>query len=324
MLERRLQSVPSVSGVAFSDSRPPDTASNINNFDLEDFPTPAGQSQPATPWVAVTPEYFRVLGLELLEGRLLEERDARTENLESVVVDRAWARRFFPGRSAIGKRFKEGGCTQCPWTTVVGVVSEVKYVGLDQPNEGTVYWPMDDRLSRFAVLRTQGDPSIALPSIRQIVREIDPNVPLTSVATMDDLVAQSLDSPRSLSLLVAGFALVALVLSAVGIYGVMAYYVGQHAKDISIRLALGGRSIDVLRLVVGRAMTVVTGGVIVGLLAAFASTRLLSSLLFGVSPADTSTFLAVTFFLLAVALAACVVPARRAMGLQPAAVLRNE
>lgn len=323
-LKRRLEALPSVAGVAFADSLPPDTAFNVNNFDLEDFPTPVGQSQPATPWVAVTPEYLRVLGLTLLEGRFLDERDAQLPNLESVVVDRTWATRFFPGRSALGKRFKEGGCTDCPWTSVVGVVSDVKYGGLDQPDQGTVYSPLSGQLSRFVVLRTHGDPLIALPSVRQVARELDPGVPLTSVATIEELIAQSLHTPRSLSTLVAGFALIALVLSAVGIYGVMAYYVQQHAKDISIRLALGGRTVDVLRLVVGQGMTLVMGGVAVGLLTAFASTRLMSSLLFGVSAGDAITFLAVSLFLMSVALAACLVPARRALNLEPAAVLRNE
>ena len=322
--ERRLLALPGVAGVAFVDSLPPDNASNINNFDLEDFPTPPGQSQPATTWVSVTPEYFPALGLRLLDGRLLDDRDAEREQLESVVVDRAWATRFFPGRSAVGKRFKEGGCTECPWTTVVGVVSDVKYAGLTQPDEGTVYTPLAGELSRFVVLRTHADPRMVLPSLRQAARELDPNVPLTSVATVDELVAQSLQQPRSLSTLVAAFAVVALALSVVGIYGVMAYYVQQHAKEIGIRLALGGRTADVLRLVVGQGMTVVAGGVVVGLLTAFASTRLLSSLLFGVSAADGPTFLGVSLFLIVVALVACVVPARRAWSLQPAVVLRNE
>jgi putative ABC transport system permease protein len=149
-------------------------------------------------------------------------------------------------------------------------------------------------------------------------------VPMTSVATIDELVAESLESPRALSLLVAGFALVALALSAVGIYGVMAYYVQQQARDISIRLALGGRPADVLRLVIGEGMLVVLGGVLTGLVTAYASTRLLSSLLFGVGAADVPTFVAVTVFLLTVALLACLVPARRAIALEPAAVLRSE
>jgi putative ABC transport system permease protein len=321
---RRLGVLPGVSGVAFVDSRPPDSASNFNNFELEDSPTPPGQPQPVTAWVAVTPAYFRVLGLSLLEGRLLDERDVRAAELEAVVVDRAWARRFFPGRSAVGRRFKEGGCTQCPWTTVVGVVSEVKYAGLDQPDQGTVYTPLSGELSRFVVVRTQGDPLVVLPSVRQVARELDPHVPLTSVATIDELVAQSLEKPRSLSALVVGFALVALVLSIVGIYGVMAYYVQQHAKEISVRVALGGRTVHVLRLVVGQGMAVVMGGVVAGVLIALATTRLLSSLLFGVGAADARTFVAVSLFLLAVALVACIVPARRAWSLEPAAMLRNE
>ena len=323
--KRRVEALPGVSGVAFADGRPPDDVSNINNFDLEEFPTPPGQSQPATPWVAVTPEYFRVLGLALVDGRLLDQHDAERPNLEAVVVDRAWAKRFFPNGRAVGKRFREGGCTSCPWTEVVGVVTEVKYVGLDAPDQGTVYWPMSgSSLSRYVVLRTGAEPLNVVPAVRQVVRELDPSAPFSNVATIDGLVAQSLEQPQSLSLLVGGFALVALVLSVVGIYGVIAYYVQQHTKDISIRLALGGSSSDVLRLIVGQGMQVVSSGIVVGLLVALVLTRLMSSLLFGVGAADAFTFGAVTLLMLAVALAACVVPATRAIGVQPATVLRTE
>jgi putative ABC transport system permease protein len=324
-LARRVAALPGVAGVAFADGLPPNGVGNLNNFDLEDFPARPGQSQPATPWVATTPEYFRVLGLTLLEGRLLDDRDALTENLETVVVDRAWARRFFPGRSAVGKRFREGGCTTCPWTTVVGVVSEVKYVGLDQPDEGTVYWPLSAQaLGRFLVVRTHGDPSSLLPVLQRTVRDLDPSSPLSNVATMDDLVAQSLERPRSLSYLVAGFALVALVLSVVGIYGVMGYYVQQHRKDIGIRMALGGSPADVLREIVGQGMRVVLIGVACGMAAAVGLARLLSSLLFGVGAADAPTYVSVCSVLVVVAFLACLVPARRATTIEPAAVLRSE
>jgi putative ABC transport system permease protein len=323
-ITRRVESLPGVADVAFADGRPPNNVGNINNFDLEDFPARSGQSQPATPWVAVTPQYFRVLGLTLLEGRLLQEEDALRENLESVVVDRAWARRFFPNGSAVGKRFREGGCTTCPWTTVVGVVSDVKYVGLDKPDQGTVYWPMSGELSRFVVVRTETNPLNVLPAVRRVVRELEPGAPLSNVATIDDLVSQSIEGPQSLSLLVGAFAMIALVLSVFGIYGVMAYYVQQHLKDISIRIALGGSSADVLRLVVGQGMKVVALGVVAGLLAALGLARLTASLLFGVGAADPVIYLAVTSLLMAVALAGCLVPAMRAIGLQPAVVLRNE
>ncbi len=323
-LARRLSAMPGVAAAAFADSLPPDTAFNINNFDLEERPTVAGQSQPSTPWVAVTPDHFRVLGLQLLDGRLLEQRDAETQNLEAVVVDRAWAQHFFPGKSAVGKRFKEGGCTACPWTTVVGVVSDVKYNGLDQPDQGTVYSPMAGGVSRFALIRTNGDPGAVIPSLRQAVRSLDPNVALTSLATGDDLVAQSLERPASLSLLVGSFATVALILSVIGVYGVMSYYVQENRREISIRRALGGAEPDVLRLVIGRGMTVVVAGLAIGIGLAFASTRLLSTLLFGVGAADPTTLALVSLSLLAVALLACLFPARQAILLEPAAVLRNE
>jgi putative ABC transport system permease protein len=326
-LKRRVETLPGVSAVAFADGLPPDGADDFNNFELEDRRTPAGRSQPVTPWLAVTPEYFRVLGLPLLEGRLLEERDALTDDLEAVVVDRAWAKRFFPNESAVGKRLRSGGCTQCPWTTVVGVVSPVKYAGLDQPDEGTVYQPLDRggfSRSRYIVARTAVEPQMLLPALRGVVRDLDPALPFSDAATMEELVTRSLQRPRSLSMLVIGFAIVALVLSTIGIYGVMAYYVQQHTKDISIRLALGGSPRHVLRLVVGQGMQVVAAGVVVGLVVAFAGTRLLSTVLFGVGATDAATFAAAGTFLLAMALLACFVPAKRATGLQPATVLRNE
>lgn len=324
-LQRRIEAHPGISGVAFADGRPPDGVGNFNNFDLETYPTPGGQSQPVAPWVSVTPEYFGLLGLTLLEGRLLDERDAERPDLEAIVVDRAWARRFFPNSSAVGKRLREGGCTTCPWTTVVGVVSEVKYAGLDRPDEGTVYWPMPPgSRTRYVLLRTSITPDAALPGVRQVIRQLDPSLPFSNAATMDELVARSLQRPRSLSLLVGSLATVALLLSIVGIYGVMAFYVQQHAKDIGIRVALGGSPGDVLRLVVGQGMKVVAGGMIVGVAAALFLTRLMSSLLFGVGTADVVTFAVVITLLSVVSLAACLVPARRAVGVQPAVVLRSD
>jgi putative ABC transport system permease protein len=326
-IQRRAESIPGVSAVAFADGRPPDDVGNFNNFDLEDAPARSGQSQPVVPWVSVSPGYFQLLGLNLLQGRLLDQRDALVPetDVQPIVVDRAWARRFFPNRDVIGRRLKQGGCTKCPWTVVVGVVSEVKYAGLDKPDEGTVYGPLNpEGHSRYLLLRTAADPASALPVLRETVRGLDAGLPLSNVATIDELVERSLARPRSLSLLVGALAAVALTLSAVGIYGVMAYYVQQHKKDIGIRLALGGSRGDLFRLVVGQGMAVVAGGVALGLVAALAATRAMSSLLFGVGAADAATFVAVAGLLLAVALAACALPARRAVGMQPAIVLRDD
>lgn len=171
----------------------------------------------------------------------------------------------------------------------MGVVSEVKYAGLDQPDDGTVYQPLPPGArARNVVLRTAIEPRTLVPALQQIMRGLDATVPLSSVLTVDELVARSLQTPRSLSWLVGGFAGVALLLAIVGIYGVMSYYVQQHSKDIGIRMALGGSSSEVLRLIVGQGMSVVASGVAVGLLGAIAATRLMTSLLFGVGAVDAS------------------------------------
>ncbi|HEY7476026.1 MAG TPA: ABC transporter permease [Vicinamibacterales bacterium] len=324
-LKRRAEALPGVESVAYADGRPPDDVGNINNFDLEDAPAGKGRSQPVAPWVRVTPDYIKLLGLRLVQGQLFDEREGDREQLEAVVVDQAWASRFFPGQSAVGKRFKEGGCTQCPWTTVLGVVSDVKYMGLDRPDDGSIYWPMgNDNSFRYIMLRTRTDPAAVLPALRQVVRELDAGLPFSDVATIDELVERSLQQPRSLSLLVGGLAMVALMLSTIGIYGVMAYYVQQHTRDIGIRVALGGSRGALFRLVVGQGMKVVVAGIVIGLAVAFGLTRLASSLLFGVSPADATTFAGVGVLLVLGALIACAMPAKRAVGVEPATVLRND
>ena len=321
-LKRRIAAMPGVAGVAYSDGLPPTQPGQHNNFAIESLP--AGQPQSVTPWVAMSPEFVPTMGLSLIEGRLLDERDALPDAPNAVVVDRAWARRFYPNQSAVGARLKSGGCTECDWTVVVGVVSDVKYDGIDQPNQGTVYFPLTGSTFRFLIVRSNGDPKALAPMVRDAVRALEPAAPISNVATVADLVDQSLLRPQSLSILVTSFAAVALLLSIIGIYGVMGYYVQQHLKEISIRLALGGSRGDVGKLVVGQGMMVVIGGVIAGTLLAFAATRLMASLLFQVGAADPMTFAGVTTLMIVVALVACAVPAWRAMRLQPAAVLRNE
>jgi predicted permease len=323
-LQRRIAAAPGVAGVAFSDGRPPADVNNFNNFDLEDAPTPPGHSQPVVPWLAVTPNYFRVMGVALVEGRLLDDRDALPSAPSVIVVDTAWAARFFPRQSAVGRRLRQGGCTTCPLTTVVGVVSAVKYAGLDKPDEGTVYEPMGPRTTRMVIVRTTGNPASAMASMRDRIRAFDPGVPLYSVATMDELVDRALDRPRSLSALIAGLAASALALSMIGVYGVMAYHVQQHTKEIGIRMALGGTRRDVLGHVLLQGMSIVTIGVVVGLGGALTLARLARSLLFGIGSADPLAIGGVCMTLLTTALLACLVPALRAGAIAPATVLRND
>ncbi|HYE87209.1 MAG TPA: ABC transporter permease [Vicinamibacterales bacterium] len=327
-LKRRLESEPGIAGVAFADGRPPIAAGQHNNFDLEQYPAGPGGSQPVTAWVGISPEYVSVMGMRLLEGRLLDQHDIDAQtaanSLLSVVVDQAWARRFFHNESAVGKRFKSGGCTTCEWATVVGVVSDVTYDGLDKSQQGTVYFAAAGQPFRYVAVRTKGDPALEAATLARVVRELEPDAPVSELATMDQLIDQSLLRPQSLSTLVAAFAGVALLLSVIGIYGVMGYYVQQQLKEISIRMALGGSRGDVARLVVGQGMTVVLIGVIVGIAIALSATRLMTTLLFQVGAFDVVTFTAVITLLSTTALLACALPAWRAMRLQPAAVLRNE
>lgn len=244
--------------------------------------------------------------------------------IDVVVVDRAWARRFFPNQTAIGQRLKSGGCTACDWTTVVGVVSDVKYAGLDKPDESSVYTPLVGGTSRYIVLRTSIDPAGVLPPLRELVRQLDPSLALTGVATIDDLVASSLQVPRSLSWLIGALAATALLLSTTGIYGVMSHYVQEHARDLSIRLALGGTPGAVVRHVLRHGMTVVLTGVVVGVAITAACTRFVGNLLFGVSAVDPATFAGASGLLIAVAFLACAWPSQRVVRLDPATVLRSE
>jgi putative ABC transport system permease protein len=328
-LRQRLERLPGVAGMTFVDSRPPDDAGNQNNFKLET--APPSQPDSVTTWVAVTPDYFHLIGHKLFAGRLFDPADDGDGVPPVLVVDRAWERRFFPGQSAVGKRMRSGGCSTCPFETIVGVVSAVKYDGLAAPEQGTVYSLMpqrgeavDSSRSRYVMLRTSAEPSTVLPAVRRTLRELDPNRPLARVATVDELVAQSLEAPRALSLLIGVLSAVALVLAVVGIYGVMAHYVQQHAKDISIRLALGGRPAGVLRLILGRGLSLVAGGVGVGIVVAALLVRVLSGVFFGVGALDPLTFAGVAALLLGVALVACWIPAARAVSTEPATVLRND
>lgn len=275
----RLQAVPGVEVAALSDSRPPREVGQHNNFDLEDRPAPAGRSQPVSPWVGASPEFFKTVGLTLERGRLLGDRSLQER---AVVVDRAWANRFFPGEEVLGRRLRSGGCSTCDWTTVVGVVGNVKWAGLEAPEDGTVYYPLVDIPNAFVVLRTTGEPASLSLSLQQAVKELDPGLALSNISTGSELVSNALATPRYLSVLIATVALVALVLSIVGIYGVMAYFVQQHTRDIGIRLALGGEPARVRRMILLQGLRLVLVGVAAGIGAALLTNRFMGTILFGV------------------------------------------
>ncbi len=321
----RVSALPGVVSVGLANGRPPVERSVTNNFELEDRPTPPGQSQPTVPWIIADRGYFETLGIPLLAGRTFEAFDDLYDP-EVALVDETWARRFFPGEDAVGRRFRHGGCATCPWTTVVGVVGDVPYAGLGRLAEGVVYQPDPKRGSAepFLFVRTTGDPTVMVPMIRNEVRRVDPTVPVTRVETGEELMRNSLTQPRHLTLLLVVFAAVALGLAVVGLYGITTYSVQQRRGDIAIRLALGGSPAAVLGMVVGQGMRLAAAGLTIGVVAALALTRVLSGLLYEVSPHDPLSLAGVALVLAAVSLAACLVPGRRAVGLDPVVALREE
>jgi putative ABC transport system permease protein len=202
-------------------------------------------------------------------------------------------------------------------------VGNVKWTRLDAPEDGTVYFPLVDVPSAFFILRTTADPLSLSASLRQVVKELDRGLALSNVATGDELVAEALATPRYLSVLIGVFAFTSFVLSVVGIHGVMAYFVQQHRRDIGIRLALGGDPARMRRMVLVKALQLVVGGVLVGVGAALVTSRLMATLLFGVSPTELRTMIGVPVAVLMVAIVACLVPAHRAASVDPAEILRE-
>lgn len=325
----RIAALPGVAGVGFSNGRPPNRYPMQNNFTLPDHPLPEGATEPSVPWISATPEYFHTLGVPVIEGRTFDPLDLTDDAPPVLVVDRTWAQRFFPGESAVGREVVQGGCPTCDPFTVVGVVGSARYTGLDDAGAGAAYWPYwpllggSDR-GGFFFVRTSVPPRSVLPSVRGVLSEIDASLPVSDVATMEELLRDDLDTPRYLTALVAGFAILALLLSIIGIYGVMANFVQRHRKDIAIRIAVGGGPGMVARAVVGRGMRLVMTGVVVGIGGALLLTRYMSSLLYEVEVTDAFTFALVPTLMLAVAFAACLLPARRAAVVDPARVLRED
>lgn len=313
----RMSAIPGVESASIADSRPPSEAGQRNNFDLEDHPS---ANQPTCIWVGASPTFFKTAGVRLDRGRLLDDQSLKRDE---VVVDRVWANRFFPGQEVVGRRFKNGGCTECDWTTVIGQVTDARWGGLDSEQDGTVYFPLVDVPNAFAVIRASGDPSTLVAPMRAAFRELDSSLPLTSIQTGQDLMEGELATPKYLSVLTTVFGITALVLSIVGIYGVMTHFVQQHTRDIGIRVALGGAPAQVRRMIIMRGLKLVLAGVALGIAAAFGAGRYLSSLAFGVSATDPRVIGLVAITLVLIAAAACFIPALRASRVDPAEILRE-
>ncbi len=282
----------------------------------------AGGVVPQIEYRVASHDYFRAMGIPLLEGRSF----TRDDTSGVVLLNDAAVRRFFAGEDPIGKRVKTGFGDNVPWQTVVGVVGSVRHFAIDIEPQPEIYRPylVNPLTSPILVVRTSRDPRTMIAAVRAQIRIVDANLPVSQIDVMDDAVARSLAQRRFAMLLLGLFAGVAMVLAAVGIYGVVSYSVSQRTQEIGIRMALGAQARDVLLLILGQGMRLALAGAGIGLVAAFGATRLMSSLLYGVSPRDPAAFVALSFLLAAVALAACYVPARRATRVDPISALRQD
>ena len=322
-LMTRLQALPGVENAGGVLSLPLSGAVESTDLIVEGREATPDGERPDADYTIVTPEYFATLQIPLLQGRHLNAQD-KLDAPFVIVINDTLAARIWPGENPIGKRFRVG------WEEkpreVVGVVGAIKQTTLDAEARPAMYLPhLQSPNPRLSVLvRTRGEPLSMAAAVRQEVRAIDKDVPVTQVQTMDKVLGASVAQPRFSMLVVGLFAVLALVLSAVGIYGVMAYAVSRRAHEIGVRMALGAGANQVLKLVLKDGLTLAFAGIAVGLLGAFALTRLMASLLFGIGAKDPATFISVAAFLAIVAFVACYIPARRATKVDPLVALRNE
>jgi putative ABC transport system permease protein len=318
----RVKSTPGVQSAGAISTLPLSGNNTDTNFLIEGRPAPAPNQEPSAWFNSVSADYFQAMQLRVVKGRTFSENDSEKSPLV-VIISETMARKFWPNEDPLGKRIGRGPDR---WREIVAVVRDVKHFGLDSDTPPTMYFPMRQAPARAMnlVVRTSGDPLSLAPALRQQVWAGDRNLAIANLGTMKDLVASSITQQRFILTLLACFAALALLLAAVGIYGVMSYAVTQRTHEIGIRMALGARVADVLRLVFRQGLVLTLIGVAIGMAMAFALTRLMKSLLFEVTPTDAMTFVMVAVTLVLVALLACLVPARRATKVDPLIALRYE
>ncbi len=322
-MQQALERLKALPGVEFAGAthRLPLRGNSGMGFQIEGRPAPpSGQSLNAN-FRLITPDYFRAMGTPLVAGRTFTEEEA-WQRPSAVIINQALARRYWPDEDPLGKRIKSGG-QENPWLTIIGIAADVKESGLNSDTEGGLYVP--NVASRMTlVLRTGPEPLSLAAAVSAELRRIDPEQAVSGISTLEQLMNETVAQPRFNTLLLALFALLALLLAAVGIYGVISYAVAARTQEIGIRMALGAQASDVLKLVVGQGMKPVAIGLGLGLIAALGLTRWLKTLLFGVEATDPLTYAVISALLALVALLACYLPARRATRVDPLIALRCE
>ena len=324
----RLNAVPGVRAAGLTSVIPFGGGWSTASFNIENLVVAPGQNGPWGDLRIASPGYFSALRIPLQRGRMFNEQDTRNSP-QVAIIDEVFARKYFKGADPIGKRITFGarrGAQDSTWITIVGVVGHAAHEGLDAEPRIQYYFPPSQAgLRNFTIaVRATGNPLGVLPAMREAVHSIDRNLPLSAVNTMDKLVESSVGQ-RKLSMMLLGlFSAIAMLLASIGIYGVMSYSVAQRTREIGVRMALGAVRSRVLLLVVGQGMALAGAGVVIGLVAAFALTRFLSSQLFSVGATDPATFALVSALLATIALLATLVPALRATRVDPAVALRDE
>jgi predicted permease len=319
-LLERLRAMPQVTAAGMIQSLPIRNSYYLS-FSIQGRPVVPG-SEPSANYRVASPGYFEALGIPLRQGRRFTDQDAAGAPMVAI-VDEAFAQRHFAGEGAIGQRIDIGNGTD-GFYEVVGLVGNVRYGGLDATPEPTMYIPhrQDVFSTMWIVARTDGSPTAIASNVRGLLRDLDRNLPAFSMSPLADVVSGSLDQRRFSVLLLGLFATIALLLAAVGLYGVIAYSVSQRTQEIGVRLAIGAPRSRLLGMVVGQGMKLVVAGIVLGLAGALALARLVSTLLFEVTPFDPPSYASTVIALVAVAALACYVPARRAMRVDPITALR--
>jgi putative ABC transport system permease protein len=325
---RRVKELPGVESAGMITFLPLSFNGMNFSFSVEGQPSPADMKLPFALYRVVSPDYFRALGIALQRGRFFDGHDV-LDSQPVMLINRRLAERYWTGEDPIGKRLKIGPVdSPSPWLTVVGVVGNTQQTGLyDQKLEFYVPYAQERRsfmAPRDLVVRTQHDATSLAAAVREAVWAVDKDQPVSNVRTMDQVFSAAISQERFQALLLGMFATLALLLACVGLYGVISYTVVQRTHEIGVRVALGAQPRDVLRLVIRQGMLLTLAGLVVGIAAGTFLTRVLTDMLFGVTPRDTVTFVGVPILLLVVAFLACWIPARRATRIDPLIALRYE
>lgn len=325
-IARVLEQVQAIPGVEAAATTLPLLGGWQTGFWIEGRPFPPPGQFPSTDFARVSPDYFRVMGQRLLRGRYFNEHDT-ADSTPVAIVDQTLADTYWPGEDPIGKRMRFGGPrSEAPWMEIVGVVAHVKNYGVDEESRVETYVPVMQNPNRFftIVLRTPGDPASLAPALRLALREADAEAVLFNPRTMEEIASDSVAERRLAAMLLGVFSALAMLLAAVGLYGVMSYAVSRRTHEIGIRMALGAQRRDVFRLLLGQGMALTAIGLAIGLTGAWWVTRYIETQLFGVSATDPLVFLLLPLAMASVAALACYVPARRATRVDANVALRYE